>query len=85
MAEDGVKLSVLTRQAVLFEGEVETISSVNDKGIFDVLEQHTSFISLIKDKIVIHTLDGKEQEMKIQDGIMRVYKNEVSVFLGLGN
>lgn len=85
MIEGGVKLSVLTRQAVLFEGEVRTISSVNDKGIFDVLEQHTSFISLIKDKIVIHTLDGKEQEMKIQDGIMRVYKNEVSVFLGLGN
>ena len=85
MGEGKVKLSVLTRQAVLFEGEVKTVSSVNDTGIFDVLEQHTSFISLIKDKLVIHTLDGKEQEMKIQDGIMRVYKNEVSVFLGLGN
>ena len=85
MGKGKVKLSVLTRQAVLFEGEVKTVSSVNDTGIFDVLEQHTSFISLIKDKLVIHTLDGKEQEMKIQDGIMRVYKNEVSVFLGLGN
>jgi F0F1-type ATP synthase epsilon subunit len=80
-----VKLSVVTRQSVLFDGEVETVSSVNDNGEFDVLEKHTNFISLVKDKIVIYTFEGEKQEMKIKEGLMRVVKDEVKVFLGLGH
>ena len=85
MGEGKVHLSVLSRKEILFEAEVETVSSVNDNGNFDVLEQHTNFISLIKDKLVIRTIGGEEKVMKIKDGIMRVYKDQVSVFLGLGD
>ena len=59
------------------------MTSVNDKGEFDVLEKHINFVTLIKEKIIIHTTDGRVEEMKIKEGVLRVHKDEVSIFLGL--
>lgn len=67
----------------MFSGTVKTVSSYNEKGPFDILSEHENFISLIKQKIVIHKLDNKIQEFKIDNGVLRVYKNEVNIYIGI--
>ena len=81
--DNSITISIKNRQGTIFSGAVKAISSYNDKGPFDILSQHENFISIIKEKIVIHNLDNKTQEFKIDNGVLRVYKNEVNIFIGI--
>lgn len=78
-----ILLVVRTKEGISFKGKVKAFSSYNDKGVFDVLPEHENFISLVKQHFVIHAQDGKDKEIKIDNAIIKVYKNEVHVFLGL--
>lgn len=75
-------LKVRTREDVLYDGEVDSLTSVNEAGRFDILKKHANFISLIKDYIVIRDLKGDKREIKIGRGIMKILDNKVSVYLG---
>lgn len=78
-------LSVLVRDrsGVLFEGKAEAVSSVNDKGPFDVLPLHTNFISLITESLTIHIKEAVAREMEIPGGVLIVKENKVEVYLGI--
>jgi F0F1-type ATP synthase epsilon subunit len=77
-------LKIASREGIVFEGEVESITSYNEKGKFDVLASHANFISLINKKIMIVKKDQKEtQEINIETALMRVRENMVEVYLGV--
>jgi len=78
-----ISLSIRNKQGVLFEGSVKAVSSYNNKGPFDILSEHENFISLIKDKIVIHKNDKDKQEFKIDSAVLKVYKNKVEIYVGI--
>jgi len=76
-------LKVITRQGILFDGEIKSVSSTNEAGNFDVLRKHAQFISIIKNKIVIRKLDDTVNEIPVDNAIMRVKGEQVQVFLGI--
>ena len=76
-------LTVLTRRGVIFDQEVESITSYNDTGRFDVLPEHSQFISIVKNKIVARLKDGRDQQIPVDNAIMRVKGVKVEVFLGV--
>jgi len=76
-------LKVLTRRGPSFDAEVASITGFNDTGEFDVLPEHAQFISLIKDKLVVRLLDGKTQEIPVDNAIMRVQGENILVFVGI--
>lgn len=69
--------------ALIYSNTVHAVSSVNEKGEFDVLPYHVNFISIVHDKIIIHELSGERKEFTIDRGLLSVYKNKVEVFLGI--
>ena len=76
-------LTVRNREQVLINEEVKSISSFNDKGVFDVLPEHTNFISLIHRFIAVRRINGETLQIRLENGIMRVYREKIDVFLGL--
>lgn len=74
---------VRTKEGIIFKDRAKAVTSYNEKGPFDVLPEHENFISLINQHLVIHTLDGKQNEVKVDTAVIKVYKNEVHIFLGL--
>lgn len=74
---------IKNREGVLFEGEAKALTSINEKGIFDVLPLHENFISVIKDFIRILKLNGQE-EFKITQGVLRASENRVNIYVGFG-
>lgn len=81
-----IKNSVLTvvirnKDKVLYSGQAYAVNSTNDKGPFDVLAQHESFISLIKNKVTIFTSPKEKKEIQIENGIVRVYKDKVYIYV----
>jgi len=81
--DHNISLSIINRQGILFSGRVKAVSSYNEKGLFDILSEHENFISLIYEKIVIHKNDNQEEQIKIESGVLRVYKNKVDIYVGI--
>lgn len=82
-SQQSIHLLLRNREKVLFEGDVFAVSSVNSKGVFDILPGHINFISIIKDSLTIHNLNRTEQKYEIKTGIIRVRENNVEVYVGL--
>ena len=88
MVETSVKnlilsVSVRDRSGILFEGEAEAVSSVNEKGPFDILPLHANFISIISRTLALHIKSNVRKEIPIQKGVLIVRENRVEVYLGI--
>lgn len=66
-----------------FEGEAEAVSSKNKLGKFDVLVEHTNFITLIFEELTILVSAKKKITYQFEKGVLEVSENKVNVFLGL--
>lgn len=76
-------LIILSREGILFQKDVLSISSYNTSGKFDILAHHANFISLIKDQIVVRDKDGIETRFKISNALIKVIQNNVKIYLGI--
>lgn len=83
MAKRTLTAEIRSRSGMIFSGELEAVSSVNRVGPFDILPGHTNFVSMIKEKLVLHKGKGEKQELGVEDGVMIVEDNKVRVFLGV--
>lgn len=76
-------LKVFSPEKVFFEGEIKSLTSINEDGRFDVLSEHANFISIIRETLVISHKNGENQEIKIDGGVIKVHENKISVYLGI--
>ena len=76
-------VTVRKRETILFTGEVTSITSINEKGRFDVLPEHENFITVISSFLILKTPEGKEKQFDITSGVMKVYENTITVYLDI--
>lgn len=67
---------------IFFEGEAISISSENKLGKFDILPQHTNFITLILNELILEKPNGEKISYKFKKGVLEVSENKVNIFLG---
>ena len=75
-------LLVKNRDKIVFEGEVDNISSYNKIGLFDVLLDHSNFISIVEKQIII-IQNGARKEIPVDNGLLKVKGNNIFVYLGV--
>lgn len=83
MAKKTLQLLIKTRDETLFDGVVESVTSVNKVGKFDILGNHANFISLIQEKLIIKEEGGGKKEFPVESGLARVSKDKVEIYLGI--
>lgn len=71
------------RDKVIINSDVQALSGVNEKGVFDILPLHSNFITLIEQHIILTRMDGTKQEVTINNGILRVIENRVEIYIGV--
>lgn len=76
-------VKIRNRQKIVFQGLVKAITSENNRGVFDVLPQHANFISIIKNKIILHQQSNRKQEILIKSAILKVWNNEAHIYLDI--
>ncbi|MEP7166763.1 MAG: hypothetical protein ABI758_02170 [Candidatus Woesebacteria bacterium] len=74
---------IRNRENVLFNEDVVSISSRNEKGIFDILPLHGNFISLVEQRLILQRPDGTKTEIQVSNGILRASENRVEVYIGV--
>jgi F0F1-type ATP synthase epsilon subunit len=83
MPNSTIKVVIRQSEKVVLEEEVFAVSSTNEKGPFDILPEHANFICLCKEYITLHKLNGEKQQISISSGLLRVFQNNVKVYLGI--
>lgn len=76
-------VSVKGPKSELYSGLAHSVTSINKKGKFDVLAYHISFISLIKDYVIIRGENKKQVTFPLQTGVIRVYEDKVNILIGI--
>lgn len=74
-------LKVISAEKILFDGKVSLVTLPGEAGLFTVLENHASLVSVLtRGEIEYQPEDGNErQSMPIEGGIADVDRNVVSV------
>ncbi len=79
-----LKVTVRNRQRAVYDDEAIFVESVNEKGDFSVLGEHTNFISIIKDYLIIGKTDNTQYKIDLaEQAVLKVNRNVVEVYLGL--
>ena len=81
--EEKLAVVIRDRGGVLYEGKVDSLSSYNDQGPFDVLALHANFISIIKKSISLRLRGKVVEDLPVETGVMAVKANNVEVYLGI--
>lgn len=79
-----LKVTVRNRQKAVYDEEALFVQSVNEKGDFAVLGEHTNFISIVKNQLIIGKTDKTNNKIDLtEQAILKVRDNVVEVYLGL--
>ena len=80
-----MKVSILTPEKNLFEGEAKSIKVPGIGGGFEILDRHAPIISALGKGVVSLTQsDGQKQQFPILSGFIEVLNNEVSILVRAG-
>ena len=74
---------IKSKEKILFDGTVRTISSVNERGPFDILPLHANFITLILNYVILDKGLSTERRFDIEKGVLYVLSNKVDVYVGI--
>ena len=73
-----------SRDKEFFKGEAYSVTSLNDKGVFNVLPRHENFVALIYNYLLIDQPEkGKIKIDLAGEAVIRVYRDNVDIFLSL--
>ncbi len=83
MTANLIHVTVRDRNHILYDGEATGLSSKNSKGTFDILLNHTNFISLVNETLYIHEAGGKDRAIPMNNAIVKAKENNVEVYVGV--
>lgn len=83
MANNLINLKIVSREGVIFSGNVNFLTSYNNKGKFDILPYHANIISLITNKILYNDSEGNSHKIDIDSALLRKQNAEVEIYLGV--
>jgi F0F1-type ATP synthase epsilon subunit len=78
-----ISVRVRDTDQIVYEGEVDRISSFNEVGPFDVYPTHANFISIIKKHLTLYNKHAKVKELDVEQAVMKVKQDIVHIFLGI--
>ncbi len=84
MATNTLHLKISTPFQIVYEGEVQSVTSTNTEGKFDVLPEHANFITLIDNKPVTVRPKGEQpKEFNFPLAILYVHGNRVNIYTNI--
>ena len=78
-----IHVRINSPEKVLWEGEADSVSSVNSLGPFDILPLHTNFITFIEKKPIVVRTGTEKKEYTFDNSVIYASKNIVLVYTHL--
>ena len=75
-------LEIVTPEAKVYEGEVQSVSVPGTDGSFQVLYNHAPIISTLgKGKVKLVDAEGNDETFNTQDGVIEVLNNKTIILV----
>ena len=68
---------------MIFEGNVDRITSYNEVGQFDIYPMHANFISILKKGLMLYKDHQKLLDIKFEQAILKIKKDVVGIYVGI--
>lgn len=81
--QKNLNVTITSPEEVLFSGEAQSVSCHNPKGSFDVLYEHTNFMSMIDTEITIIEPNGNIRKFPIEQALIQVKNNDVIILVNI--
>lgn len=78
-----IQVKIRNTQKIVFEGEVDRISSYNKVGPFDIYPGHANFISIVKDKLSLYDNNEMIKEIEFERAVLEIKKDMAKIFTGI--
>ncbi|HCS78830.1 TPA: hypothetical protein DIV55_03725 [Patescibacteria group bacterium] len=78
-----LQLTIRSREGVLFTDTVQSLTAKNSSGTFDILPEHENFITLVDESVAVTTSAGQRITIPISNALLKVSRNQVSIYLGI--
>jgi F0F1-type ATP synthase epsilon subunit len=78
-----ISVTVKQPEKTIFDGFATSVTSVSNRGKFDVLAYHANFIALIQETILLGQENKPPVQIPIKTGVMKVRQNSVKIILGI--
>lgn len=78
-----IKVIIRDTQNIIFNDEVDRISSFNEVGRFDIYPMHANFISIIRQEINLFQNKQLVKNIKIEQAVLKVKQDVAHIFLGI--
>lgn len=76
-----IHVKILSPSQNIFEGDVESVSSINSMGPFDILPEHANFITIVENQpIVIRDRSGRAQSLNFPLSVIYTANNQVRIY-----
>ena len=83
MAAKTFKVKVRDTENIIYDGEVDRISSYNEVGPFDIYPMHANFISILRQELVLYSNNTRVKELKFEQAVLKVKQDTANIFLGI--
>ncbi len=81
MADELLYIKVMSPQETFFEGQAQSVSSVNSSGPFDVIPEHANFITIIENQdIIVIKPDHQALKFHFTQAIIYNVENKVTIY-----
>lgn len=75
-----MKLTIITPDKPVYDGEVTSVTVPGSAGSFEVLRDHAPIVSTLEDgKVIIRTAGKSEEIIQIIGGVVEVVNNEITL------
>ena len=75
-----LKVSINSPQAVIWEGYADSVSSENNVGVFDILPEHSNFITMIEKNLIIIRNEKEQTKFKFERSLLLTKNDEVFIY-----
>lgn len=83
MASQKLSVKVTTSEEILWQGDADSVSSVNSQGPFDILPMHANFISTIEQKPIVVRIGREKKEFNFSYSVIYAHSNHVQIYTNL--
>lgn len=83
MTNQIIHVLVRDRNKTLYDGPSTGLTSKNSNGIFDILLNHSNFISLVNETLYIHNSGKPDVQIPMNNALVKVHENTVEVYVGV--
>lgn len=72
---------IMSPEKTLFQGDAITVTCTSPVGEFDVLPEHSFFMSIINTQVVVRTPDHHKKSIHINQAILQVSHDQVVILI----